>query len=247
MQYTNFRDEIQLSRLGMSTKQLPIKNNENGTAIDYTKFQSIIDYVVSHGVNYFENLYISQNNESELFLLKALSKYPRENYFLAEKYNTNPNYAEYFQNQLKRLNTDYIDFYIIDDIQDSTIEKIIDSRCIQYFEKQKTMGKIRYLGFSFRGSLKTLWRIQEIFEWDFVQMQLNHFEWNYCDADILYDALMIESTPIIIAESENRDSQEMRWLMDLPQVAVILSTVSDILQFEENANIFNDCSFISCG
>lgn len=67
MHYTKFCDEIKLSRLGMGVMRMPVKQEEPGTPIDYEKAQEIMDYTISHGVNYFDTAYIYHNGELKFF------------------------------------------------------------------------------------------------------------------------------------------------------------------------------------
>lgn len=265
MQYSDFDGKVRLSCLGMGAMRLPVKQNEHDAPIDCDKAQAIIDYAFNHGINYFDTAYIYHNGESETFLGKALSKYPRNSYYLADKFNAmaNPNYAEQFQEQLSRLNTDYIDFYLIHGIQDPFVDMVFGSGCIPYFESLKTEGKIKYLGFSFHGSPDALRRMVAMHTWDFVQIQLNYFDWVYGDAKELYEILAQANIPVMVMESvrggklasltqetnamlieaepeRSVASWAMRWLMDLPQVAVILSGMSDVSQVEDNIKTFSE-------
>ncbi len=113
MEYKNFKDEIKLSRLGLGNMRLPVKADEQGQPIDYEKAKEIIDYSLKHGINYYDTAYIYHNGESEGFVGKALAEYPRDSYYVADKYNfqAKPDYRAQFAEQLERLQMDYIDFY----------------------------------------------------------------------------------------------------------------------------------------
>lgn len=106
MNYKKFNDEISLSRLGMGNMRLPILENEPGKPIDYEKGQEIIDYCINKGINYFDTAYIYHDGESEVFLGKALAKYPGDSYYIADKYKLSAklDYKAQFNEQLNRLN-----------------------------------------------------------------------------------------------------------------------------------------------
>ena len=262
MKYTEFKG-IRISKLAMGAMRLPVKREEKDMPIDYEKAEGIIDYAYGQGVNYFDTAYIYHSGQSEVFLGKALSKYPRGSYYLADKFNAsaNPDYIKQFQEQLKRLDTDYIDFYMLHGLQDPLIDTVLNSGCIPYFEALKTEGKIKYFGFSFHGSLKGLKRLLHMRSWDFVMIQLNYFDWFYGDAKEFYELLERMNVPVMVMEpvrggrlaaltpkaeallknvepDKSIASWAMRWLMNLPQVAVVLSGMSDISQAVDNIATF---------
>ena len=183
MNYKNFNNEVFLSRLGMGNMRLPIKENEPGKPIDYEKGQEIIDYCISQGINYFDTAYIYHDGESEVFLGKALATYPRDSYYIADKYkqSANPDYKAQFNEQLNRLNVDYIDFYLLHGISDHTSKDYLTNGCIEYFLELKKKGKIKHLGFSFHGKPNVLEEIASHHQWDFAQIQLNYYDWKFLE------------------------------------------------------------------
>jgi predicted aldo/keto reductase-like oxidoreductase len=265
MVYKKFQNIIDISRLGMGIMRLPIKENEPGTPIDKVKAQVLIDYAISHGINYYDTAYIYHNGESESFLGEALSKYPRDSYYIADKFNmlANPDYKAQFAEQLSRLQTDYIDFYLLHGIQDHTMDACLSSGCVEYFEELKKSGKIRYFGFSFHGSPKILERMMEERSWDFVQIQLNYYDWAYNDAKELYEILEKYDVPVMVMEpvhggrlasltpeanvmllmaepEKSIASWAMRWVMSLPNVMVTLSGMSNEEQVKDNIKTFEE-------
>ena len=134
MQYKTFKDEIQLSRLGMGVMRLPIAEG-NDAQIDYEKAEKLIAHCMEQGVNYYDTAYIYHGGKSEEFLGKALEKYPRDSFYIADKYNfqAQPDYRKQFQEQLARLDMDRIDFYLLLGIQDTFAEQMIGNGCISYF------------------------------------------------------------------------------------------------------------------
>jgi predicted aldo/keto reductase-like oxidoreductase len=235
------------------------------SAIDYTKAQEIIDHAYELGVNYYDTAYIYHGGNSELFLSKALSKYPRDSYYLADKYNLHakPDYRKQFAEQLERLNTDYIDFYLLHGLQDPNIDFISENDCIPYFESLKAEGKIKYFGFSFHGSPGGFKRLLPMHNWDFVMIQLNYYDWVYGDAKELYEMAAEKNIPIMVMEplrggllaslteksekmlkelEPNRSiaSWWMRWIMGLPQITTVLSGMSDINQLKDNIATFTE-------
>ncbi len=263
MIYRKFDQTTQVSRLGMGAMRLPVKAGEPNQPIDTQKAQAIIDYAIAHGITYFDTAYIYHNGESERFLGEALSRYPRDSYLLADKYNlqANPDYQAEFAEQLSRLQTDHIDFYLLHGVQDQSAATFLSNGCIEYFQEQKKAGRIQYFGFSFHGSPEVLKRIVAAQPWDFVQIQLNYYDWYYGEARALYEILTEHNIPVMVMEpvhggrlasltpeanallTEARPDQSiaswaMRWAMSLPDVYVVLSGMSNLRQIADNVATF---------
>lgn len=106
MIYKNFQD-LKLSSLGLGTMRLPLKNGNDDSSIDVEQTQKMVDYAIEHGINYFDTAWGYHNGESEKVIGKALSKYPRESFYLASKF---PGYdlsnidkvKEIFEKQLEK-------------------------------------------------------------------------------------------------------------------------------------------------
>lgn len=269
MQYKNFKDDLKLSRLGMGVMRLPVLNKDYG-AIDFEKAKGIIDRCMAAGITYYDTAYIYHEGKSECFLGDALACYPRDSFCIADKYNiqANPDYQTQFAEQLKRLKMDYIDFYLLHGIQDSFADEILENGCITYFDTMKKQGRIRYLGFSFHGSADVLKKCLNAYPWDFVQIQLNYYDWYYGDAKLLYEILTDAHIPVMVMEpvhggllaNLNQDaaaplqsaspdrslaSWALRWVMNLENVQVILSGMSDLEQLEDNLKTFGEAAPLS--
>ncbi len=264
-----FKD-LSLSCLGLGNMRLPTCAQKEGNPIDREAAGKILDYAMEHGVNYYDTAYVYNNGDSEKFLGETITKYPRKSYYLATKFNimANPDYKSVFEEQLKRLNTDYIDFYLIHAVMDNNSQKYIDSGCIDYFNELKKQGKIRYLGFSNHSSPETLKMFIKQYDWDFVQIQLNYFDWEYGSAKKEYEIIAENNLPVIVMEpvrggrlagltDEANEllktaqpdwsiaSWAFRWLKTLPQVQVVLSGMSNMEQVIDNVNTFSDAECLS--
>jgi hypothetical protein len=258
MRYTNFKD-ISLSLLGMGAMRLPQEGEGWGLPIVYNQAQEIIDYCMAQGVNYYDTAYIYHNGDSEVFLGKALSKYPRESFYVADKYNfsANADYKAQFEEQLQRLQMDYIDFYLLHGISDDAVNDYLNNGCIEYFEEQKSKGRIKYLGFSFHSTPPIMSQITSRHDWDFAMIQLNYLDWIHGEAQGLYNHLREKGIPIMAMEPihggmlanlsdennamlRNAEPQRsiaswaLRFVADLPDITVILSGMSNIEQTKDN-------------
>ena len=269
MQYKEFKSSAKLSMLGMGAMRLPVVGGDQGN-IDYEKAKAIIDRAYQGGVNYYDTAYIYHNGKSEEFLGKALAEYPRESYYVADKFNlqAEPDYKKQFPEQLSRLNMEYIDFYLIHGIQDAWMDQFLECGALRYFDELKKQGKIRNLGFSFHASPDSLRKLLKIYPWDFVQIQLNYLDWYYGDAKELYEILEEAEIPIMIMEpvrggklanltpeaeailkeadpEASIASWALRFVMSRPQVQVVLSGMSNLEQMEDNLHIFSETACLT--
>ncbi len=260
MNYKAFRD-LSLSRLGMGNMRLPLAPDGQ---IDSLKSQEIIDCAMAAGINYYDTAWVYNSGGSEKFLGRALSRYPRDSYFLATKFHlhSTPDPRPVFEEQLRRLQTDRIDFYLLHCLTDGNIDAYLTSGCIDYFLEQKKLGRIGCLGFSSHAGPATLERFASHHAWDFAQLQINYFDWSFGTAKAEYEILERLGIPIMVMEpvrggrlaqltpeTEVRlkkahpdwsvASWALRFVQTLPQVQVILSGMSDLSQIRDNAATFS--------
>ena len=131
-----------------------------------------------------------------------MKKFSRESFYIADKYfvQANPDYEAVFKEQLERLQTDYIDFYLIHCLLDGNVDTYLENGCIDYFLEQKAKGKIKYLGFSSHAGLLALEKFADHHQWDFAQLQINYFDWNYAETKKEYKILEERNIPIMVME-----------------------------------------------
>lgn len=158
---------IQLSRLGMGNMRLPIVPGGKDGDIDREKAGQILDYAMTHGINYYDSAYVYHSGKSEQFVGSVLRRYPRDSYYITTKYyiHANPDYRETFRQQLERYGTDHIDFYLIHSLADDTVDEYLSNGCIPFFEQMQKEGKITYFGFSSHASPQTLARFADVRKW----------------------------------------------------------------------------------
>ena len=228
----NSGDKVSL--LGYGMMRLPIENGDDlrknpNAQIDQEMVNEEIDYALSHGVNYFDTSPVYTRGRSETATGIALSRHPRDSYFIATKLsNFSPSTwsAEaskaMFENSLKQLQTDYLDYLLLHSIGGSNDNmtsmemfnaRFMNNGILDWLVEQKQAGRIRNLGFSFHGDKNLFdtmlqWHDEGKYHWDFVQIQMNYADWNYAnriDADnvnasYLYEELHRRGIPVVIME-----------------------------------------------
>ena len=196
-----------LSRLGMGNMRLPTKGERNGH-IDEEKSQEIIDYLMASGVNYYDTAYMYHGGKSELFVGKALKKYPRDSYFLADKMPTYPlkegkTPQEIFEEQLQKCGVDHFDFYLLHNLCEDSVPVFTDPEkgVIPYLLEQKKAGRIRHFGLSSHAKPETLKKFLDQYDFfEFVQLQLNYLDWDMQDAKQQYEIVTNYGVPVWVME-----------------------------------------------
>jgi len=221
MLYKKFHD-LNLSRLGMGAMRLP-KVEGQGEKIEEAGAQALIDCAMAGGINYYDTAYRYHAGESEPFLGKALSRYPRESYYLATKLpghmmaykegkyefsgllsgfpGRSP--AELFEEQLEKCRTDYFDFYLLHNVCESAWDFYTDEEvgAVAYLLEQKKKGRIRYLGFSAHGRAEVIDAFLTKYPcFEFVQLQLNYLDWALQEAGKKYAIATKHGLPVIAME-----------------------------------------------
>lgn len=128
MYYKEFHG-TQLSALGFGGLHFPaVPGNPN--QIDRQKATAIIDAAIGSGINYFDTAYTYQDGDSERVLGEMLSKYPRDSYYLATKFYAaaSPDIEAVFEEQLRRCQTEYFDFYLLHSLDENYIDDYMDSK-----------------------------------------------------------------------------------------------------------------------
>lgn len=253
---------IQLSTLGMGAMRLPMADKDH---IDYPKAHEILDRAYGQGINYYDTAYVYQGGDSERCLGEWMKKYPRDSFYVASKFNVNanPDYKAVFEEQLERLQTDHIDFYLMHCLMKNNIDKYLSDGALEYFIEQKKKGRITYLGFSTHADLETLTRFADSYDWDFAQIQMNHYDWVNGTAAKEYAILQERNIPIMVMEPVrggrlatltpetekilkavrpewSMAAWALRFVKSHPQVQVILSGMSTVEQLEDNLSTFSD-------
>ena len=206
MIYRNFKGQ-KLSQLGFGCMRFA-SDPETGE-IDQAKVNAMFDLAIREGVNYFDTAYPYLGGKSEIAMAEGLSRYPRESYYLADKFPghslTGPiDNIALFNVSLRKCRTDYFDFYLLHNITEWSV-KFYESEeyhIIPDLLQMKKEGKIRYFGFSCHAGPDLLdaflTRHEGVF--DFVQIQLNYLDWTMQDAKIKCDIIRKHGLGIWVME-----------------------------------------------
>ena len=223
---TNPKTDEKISLLGYGMMRLPMKKvkTEKGEEdiIDQEAVNELVDYAIEHGVNYFDTAPVYCQGKSELATGIALSRHPREKYFIATKLsNFDPRThsreasLRMYEKSFEELKVDYIDYMLLHAIGGGGMktlnDRYIDNGVLDFLIEERKKGKIRNLGFSYHGDIAVydylLSRHDEI-KWDFVQIQMNYLDWEHAkqinksntNAKYLYAELEKRGIPVVIME-----------------------------------------------
>jgi hypothetical protein len=213
-----------VSLLGYGCMRWPTKSKDDDDedsdkVIDQEAVNELVDYAIAHGVNYFDTSPVYCQGKSEEATGIALSRHPRDKYFIATKLSNFSedtwSYAEstkMFRNSLEKLKTDHIDYLLLHGIgmggMDALRGRFLDNGVLDFLLKEREAGHIRNLGFSYHGDIEVfdyLLAHNNEYKWDFVQIQLNYIDWKHAsgrntNAEYLYGELVKRGIPAVIME-----------------------------------------------
>ena len=229
-----------VSMLGLGMMRLPCIENNDGR-IDEVEVCRMVDYAIEHGVNYFDTAWMYHRGTSEEVSGRCLNRHKRSDFLLASKF---PGQLPEAVNAVEK-----------------TFETQIARSNVGYFD----VGRIRHLGFSTHGTLETMKKFLERYAdvMEFCQIQLNYLDWHLQDAEQKIDLLKSYDIPIwvmeplrggALAQLDDRYADRLRaidskysipewsfrFLQSIPEVKVVLSGMSNMLQLEENVRIFSE-------
>ncbi len=237
------------------------------SAIDEEKAISLIRRAIDGGVTYLDTAYVYLNKTSEIVLGKALKDGYRDKVTIATKMplgavHDRESMEALLQEELDKLQTDHIDFYLMHGINRESWEKFKAIGAPQFFDDMKKAGRIRFKCFSFHGPYADFEYILNDWDWDMVQIQYNFMDVNNQAGLRGLELAGSKGIPVVIMEGllggrlakapdnvqalydafpVRRSAVEwaFRWLCNHPQVAVVLSGCNEMEQIEENLRIFD--------
>lgn len=250
------------SVLGFGCMRFPKKGN----GVDMEETERELAYAIEHGINYFDTAYIYKGNEKVLGELLEKNHW-REQVQIATKM---PHYMihsigeleKLFQEQLRRLRTDYVDNYLMHMLPDVHIwEKLIRMGILEWISEKKAGGQIRRVGFSYHGNSRDFIELLDAWDWEFCQVQYNYMDENSQAGRAGVEYAAAKGIPVIIMEPLRggrlvnglpKNAQELfakarpqrspaewglRWLWNQPGVSVILSGMNSMEMLKENIRI----------
>ncbi|MDE6577756.1 MAG: aldo/keto reductase [Muribaculaceae bacterium] len=202
---------------------IPLDGDNGEDKIDQETVNRLIDTALAHGVNYFDTSPAYCKGRSEHATGIALSRHPRDSYFIATKLS---NFAPQtwsreasiamYKNSLKELQTDHIDYMLLHSIgggkgMEDFNARYIDNGILDFLLAEREAGRIKNLGFSYHGDVAVFdWALanHDKYKWDFVQIQLNYLDWKHAkelnprntNGEYLYGELEKRGIPAIIME-----------------------------------------------
>lgn len=256
---------VETSLLGFGCMRFPTLSDGS---IDEEQTLKMFDIAINNGINYIDTAYPYHNGLSEPFVGKALKKYDRSKLYLATKLpvwvvESRDHALEIFEGQLKKLQTEYIDFYLLHSLDDSKWQKCLDLGLVDMCIELQKQGKIKYLGFSFHDSYEVFEKIINYRDWDFCQIQFNYMDTDeqaglkglkLCEEkgipNIIMEPLkggsLTKYSPDVekVFKDYDKDasiaSWGLRFVGSYDNVLVLLSGMSNIAQMEDNIKTFNN-------
>jgi len=278
MQYRTFgKSGLQVSTLGFGCMRFPVIDKD-ATRIDEEEALEMIHHAIDQGVNYLDTAYpyhaedFSKAGFSEPFLAKALKNGYREKVYLATKLpcwlvQSPEEMDQYLEEQLERLDTAYIDFYLLHSLNRSSWDKLRGFGALDFLNRAIADGKIRYAGFSFHDEIDLFKEIVDAYDWTMCQIMYNYYDEHFqagregleyaaskniavvamepLRGGALVKGLPAEAKDVLSAAAAGRSEVNwaLSWLWNQPAVSVVLSGMSDMQHVNENLDLANGFSY----
>jgi predicted aldo/keto reductase-like oxidoreductase len=267
LKYRKFgKVDFQVSALGFGAMRLPVTDN-NPASIKEAESIDMLRYAIDNGVNYFDTAYLYHMGASEKIVARALQDGYRDKVKVATKMPCNmvqkvEDFDRIFNEQLTRLETSKIDFYLLHGLNKASWVKVQEMNILKWAEEKMAAGKIEHLGFSFHDSFEVLKEIIDAYSgWAFCQIQYNFMDVNYQAgtrglkyaaekglAVVVMEPLrggrLSKEPPKVVADIWSRASTRrspvewaLLWVWEHPEVSVVLSGMSAMSQVSENLAI----------
>ena len=210
MIYNTFKDK-KLSALGFGAMRLPLVPGGGPGDVDQDAVNEMVDYAIAHGVNYFDTAKPYHEGKSEIALGRALARYPRDTWYLADKFpghqvikGIDLPLEETFNEELEACGVEYFDFYLLHNVNEHSMKYYMDKSkgCVDYFVKQRDAGKIHHLGFSCHSAASGLKEFLDEYgeHMEFCQIQLNYLDWTLQGAKDKVALLRERGIPVWVME-----------------------------------------------
>jgi hypothetical protein len=262
MKYREDKKGNKLSILGYGCMRFTRK----GSSIDINKAEKEVMEAIDNGVNYFDTAYVYPGSETTLGEILKRNNC-REKIFIATKLphfmvKSKKDLEKYFKEQLRRLQTDYVDYYLMHMLTDvQTWNKLKTLGAEEWLKEKVEKGQIRNVGFSYHGNTETFLQLLTVYNWDFCQIQYNYLDEHSQAGKRGLQAANKKGIPVVIMEplrggrlvnllpekakniikenSKKRTPAEwaFRWLWNQPEVTCVLSGMNSLEMLRENIEI----------
>lgn len=206
-----------VSVLGYGCMRWQMTKDENGKdIIDQESVNELVDYALARGVNYFDSSPVYLQGQSEAASGLALSRHPRDSYYIATKLSNFSDWSRensllMYRKSFENFRTDHLDYYLLHSVGRSIEDfenRYVKNGMLDFLLKEREAGRIRHLGYSFHGNRQMfdeLLKTHDKYHWDFIQIQMNYRDWshaegNNCNADYMYGELEKRGIPVVIME-----------------------------------------------
>ncbi len=263
MEYRKFGNTGKMvSALGFGCMRFPVINKDPGN-IDEVQSARLLHHAIEQGINYFDTAWFYHGGNSESFVGKTIHGRLRQKIFLATKLpptevHSYDDMDRILNEQLRRLQTDYLDFYLLHALNKRYWNHLKNLNVIGFLEKAVKDGRIHHIGFSFHDDHKTFMEIIDSYAWEFCQIQYNYMDTDHQAGQAGLDhtankgigAIIMEplrggklatdlpqeAVELLKSHSPNRSpaAWALRFLWNQPQISIVLSGMSSIEQMNEN-------------
>lgn len=254
-----------LSVLGLGLMRLPTQNDGS---IDESRSLEMLRHAVDHGVNYFDTAWGYHDGASEPLLGRFVRVSERGKLLIATKLpcwlvKSRQDMDDYLNKQLDRLQTDYIDYYLLHALHKRSWQEMRRLKVQDFLDQAKADGKIRHIGFSFHDKYPVFRQIVQSYHWEFCQFMLNYLDTRYqaglngyrlaidmglgiIAMEPLRGGKLVQVIPRQVEEVWQKSTlrwtplqRALNWVWNLPGSTVLLSGMSSLDQLKENINLAN--------
>lgn len=264
MKYRKMPKSIdKLSVLGFGCMRFPTTIDGK---IDEAQSMAMLHEAYAKGVNYFDTAWPYHDGESEPFVGKFLQQIDRSKVYVATKLpcwlvKTREDMDKYLCEQLERLSTSYIDYYLLHALNKKSFKAMQELGVFDFLAKAKADGRIRYAGFSFHDDYPSFKKIVNAWDWDFTQFMLNYLDTRYqagirglklavdkglgiISMEPLRGGKLVQTMPEEVARVWKNDSRTpieraLSWVWNFPDCTLLLSGMSSLQQVQENLKLAN--------
>ncbi len=270
MRYRPFGNTgLEVSVFGLGCMRFPTEEDSQGNQLVKRDIAiEMIRTAAKNGVNYFDTAYSYHEGESEKLVGEAFADGSRKDVFIATKcpvwkVEETDDFDKHLDEQLGKLKTDYVDFYLLHTLNSRFWNKVKDLGALSFLDRIKEDGRARFVGFSFHDSYDVFRDILMSYSWDMTQIQLNFLDQEYQAGVKGMKLAAQKGIPVVVMEplrggrlaappsgeiaelwnkvTSRRSPVEwaFRWLYNFPEVNVALSGVSSLDQLKEDIDIFS--------